>query len=295
MSIYLYGMILSSHSFLLHGNYPEADGYAEIKTRRHLLGGETGTAAAILTSLGSEVVLGGTHMGAENADIIRSYFKGKKADLSHLKYKADYPGVMDYVIIDKDTRTCFGEFGAFFSRKDEWFGKPDEEAIKNCTVVGTDPFFGEDIAEICHRLGKPFATIDSNHNSILHKYCAVNAISHHHLKDNYHGSSQEELFPLFTENTEGLTIITNGEGEILYGRKGEKPKYIRPYNVDVISTLGAGDSFKAGTIYALEHGMNDDDTVRFAAATAAYAVSHFPIPIYPPTLDGVCEICNMKL
>lgn len=294
MSIYLYGMILSSNSFLLYNEYPKADTYAEIKTRRHLLGGETGTAAAILTSLGCNVVLGGTHLGTENADIIRNYFKDKTADISGLKYKADYAGVMDFVIIDKNTRTCFGEFGGFFSRKDEWYGKPDADAIAKCSVVGTDPFFGEEIAKICHELNKPFATIDSSHDTILNKYCAINAISHEHLSNCYPNENQEQLMEKFTAESDGLIIFTNGEDGILYGRKGQPTKRVKPYNVDVISTLGAGDSFKAGTIYALEHGMNDDDTVRFAAATAAYAISHFPIPLNPPTIEGVNEIINIQ-
>lgn len=64
----------------------------------------------------------------------------------------------------------------------------------------------------------------------------------------------------------------------------------KPYPVQVVSTLGAGDSFKAGCIYALLHNMSDDDTVHFAAATAGCACTAFPLPLNPPTLDKIKAI-----
>ena len=46
--MYLYGMILRTNSFLLEGDYPEADTYAEIRKKYSLPGGETGTCATVL-------------------------------------------------------------------------------------------------------------------------------------------------------------------------------------------------------------------------------------------------------
>jgi sugar/nucleoside kinase (ribokinase family) len=62
----------------------------------------------------------------------------------------------------------------------------------------------------------------------------------------------------------------------------------------VISTLGAGDSFKAGTIYGLANGFDDDELVRFATATAAYSCSHYPIAENPATIDGVHQIISSQ-
>ncbi|MDE5992066.1 MAG: carbohydrate kinase family protein, partial [Oscillospiraceae bacterium] len=59
--IYLYGMVMSTESFVLDGDFPQADGYGEIKERHSGIGGETGTAAAVLASLGCKVKVGGTH------------------------------------------------------------------------------------------------------------------------------------------------------------------------------------------------------------------------------------------
>lgn len=285
--IYMYGMVMSTEAFLLKGNFPNADGYGEIKEKYHHIGGETGTAAAVLISLGCNLKIGGTHIGNNNRDIIRNYFSDKTADISEL-IDEDYNGVVDYVIIDKNSRTCFGEWEKHFGRKEPFYEPPCEESIKNAVCCGIDPFFyPEKTAELCRRYNKPYATIDCAYDSIMNRYCAVNAVSHQHLSSYYPDKSFEELFKLYTDNTEGLVIFTCGEKEVIYGRKGQPPKYFKPYSLDVVSTLGAGDSFKAGTVYALYNKMSDDDTVKYACAIAGIACTKFPISENPPLLSEV--------
>ena len=53
------------------------------------------------------------------------------------------------------------------------------------------------------------------------------------------------------QETEGLTILTQGGGDMLYGRRGEEIHRMQPFDITVRSTLGAGDTFKAGCVYAL--------------------------------------------
>ena len=64
-------------------------------------------------------------------------------------------------------------------------------------------------------------------------------------------------------------------------------KRFSPYRVNVVSTLGAGDTFKAGVTYALLNQFNDDETVRFACAASASAVRKFPLPLNPPSLEEI--------
>lgn len=284
--IYMYGMVMSTCAYLLCGNYPKADGYAEIKEKYHHVGGETGTAAAVLCSLGVSLRLGGTHIGNLNRDIIIGYFKDKNCDTSELVHE-DFDGIIDYVIIDKSTRTCFGEWEKHFGRKKPFYEPPCEGSVKNAVCVGADPFFGDEIAQLCVKHNKPYATIDCDHDSYMNKHCAVNAVSHQYLDGHYPDKSYEELYRLYTENTDGLVIFTLGEKGAMYGRKGQPPKSCGSVKVDVVSTLGAGDSFKAGTVYGLYKGFDDDKLVRFACAAAGTAVTKFPIPLYPPKLEEV--------
>lgn len=285
--IYMYGMVMSTEAFLLKGSFPNADGYGEIKDKYHHIGGETGTAAAVLASLGCNLKIGGTHIGNINRNIIRNYFSDKTAEISEL-IDENYDGVVDYVIIDKNSRTCFGEWEKHFGRKEPFYEPPCEESIKNAACCGVDPFFyPEKTAELCRKYNKPYATIDCAYDSVMNKYCAVNAVSHQHLSSYYPDKSFEELFKLYTDSTDGLVIFTCGEKEVIYGRKGQPPKYFKPYSLDVVSTLGAGDSFKAGTVYALYNKMSDEDTVKYACAIAGIACTKFPISENPPLLSEV--------
>ena len=58
------------------------------------------------------------------------------------------------------------------------------------------------------------------------------------------------------------------------------------------SSLGAGDSFKAGVIYAMSKGMDDAMLVRFASATGAAACMSYPIAENPPTLDAISDLAR---
>ena len=290
--VYMYGQIMSTQSFLLKGGFPAADDYAEIKERYHLVGGETGTAAAVLASLGAKVKLGGTHLGKLNGALIADYFKDK-ADISELVHE-DFDGVVDYVFIDKDTRTCFGEWEKLYGRGKPFYEPPREESIKNAECCGIDPsFYPELSSELCRKYNKPYATIDCSYDSEINRHCAVNAVSHEYLKTVYPDTDFEELFRLYTDNTDGLVIFTMGEKELLYGRRGTSPKRFKPYSLDIVSTLGAGDCFKAGTVYALYNKMTDDDTVKFASAVAGIACTKYPIALRPPALSEVIEIIKI--
>ena len=79
---------------------------------------------------------------------------------------------------------------------------------------------------------------------------------------------------------------------MLYGRKGDAIHRMKPFAVEVKSTLGAGDTFKAGCVYALLHGWKDEEIVRFASACSAVAISRFPLPLNPPKLEEVYGIMN---
>ena len=82
---------------------------------------------------------------------------------------------------------------------------------------------------------------------------------------------------------------------MLYGRKGEETHAMKPFSVEVKSTLGAGDTYKAGCVFAILHGMSDEETVRFAGACSAVAISRFPLPLFPPKLEEVQDLIKNVL
>ena len=286
---YLFGQVLGTHSFLLRGGFLQPDEYAEIGAQYFLPGGETGTACTVLASLGVSVRMDGTHIGTKVAPMLREFYRDKTVDLSPLHFTED-DGVMDYVVIAGLVRSPMGRFQTLFGDGRRWWSVPREEDITGCRAAAVDPFFREEsdrVAELCLKLGVPYVTIDSPHDSILHQHAAVNVVSGECLHQHYGGMDKEEVMRLLQATAEGLVIITSGGGEMLYGRRGGEICRMEPFDVEVRSTLGAGDTFKAGCVYALLQGMADEELVRFASACSGVAISRFPLPLNPPTLAEV--------
>ncbi|MCR5768978.1 MAG: carbohydrate kinase family protein [Lachnospiraceae bacterium] len=290
--IYLFGQVLGTHSFLLKDGFLRPDEYSEIGEQYFLPGGETGTAATVLDSLGVSVCMDGTWIGTEVAPMLRKFYEKKNVDISSMCFVQDDPGVMDYVVIAGLVRSPMGRFQTLFSSGKRWWSVPSEEDIAGCKVAAIDPYFGNEsllAAEICVRHNIPFVTIDSMHDSILNKQAAINVVSKE-CTAKYPGMSPEAVMELMMKESDGLTILTQGEGNMLYGRKGGEIRRMKPFDVEVRSTLGAGDTFKAGCAYALLKGMPDDEIVRFAAACSAVAISRFPLPLNPPKLEEVQDL-----
>lgn len=82
-------------------------------------------------------------------------------------------------------------------------------------------------------------------------------------------------------------IITTGQNDMIFGRKSTGIHYMPVFKTDAKSTLGAGDTFKAGCIYGLLHDFTDEETVRFASAASSVAISKYPLPLNPPTLNEI--------
>ncbi len=288
--VYLFGQILGTHSFLLKDGFLQPDEYAEIGAQYFLPGGETGTAATVLASLGADVKMDGTWIGTEVAPMLKEFYAGKSVDLSSVKFWEEDKGVMDYVVIAGLVRSPMGRFQTLFSSGKRWWNVPREEDIAEAKAAAIDPFFGDDsllAADLCVKHNVPYVTIDSPHTSKLHQQAAINVVSKECTSEHYKGMPAEEIMEKLKETSAGLTIITQGGGEMLYARKGEPTRTMKPFDVEVKSTLGAGDTFKAGCVYALLKGFNDEETVRFASACSAIAISRFPLPLNPPTLSEV--------
>lgn len=291
LDVYVYGMTVYSTLHKLDA-YPEPDTYGEITETSRVSGGEAGNSAIILASLGCKVRLDGPFLGTQTQESIQAFMKPFGVDCSLLTMDPTYEGVQDMVLIAGNTRTVFGTFAHFFSGLRRW-NKPDEASIALCAMVALDPFFKEEsleAARICARLGKPYVTIDCPYDGELSKHAAAIAVSHEYMKNQYPEMAIPQLFSCYTAATDGLVVFTFGGREILFGRKRTGMNRVLPYKVEVKSTLGAGDTFRAGIVYGLLHGFDDEKTVRFAAATAAMVCTRFPFAYNPPGLTEILAL-----
>ncbi len=292
LDIYLYGMTVLSTIHLLEGKYPVADTYQEIKESYLLPGGEAGNAAIILNNLGCKVKLDGPHLGSVTKAVIEKFFDECGIDCSAMKYDENFEGVQDLVLIDEASRTVFGRFKKYLAGEKRW-SVPDYAAIRAAKIAAVDPFFGEEsrlVAEYCAALQLPYVTIDTLPESELHRDATATVISQEFIKNNFPELKPKELIQRYLSNSEGLVIMTFGAKEILYARQGGKINKFTPFKVPVKSTLGAGDSFRAGVVYGILNKFSDDEIVSFAAATAAAVCMRFPMALNPPTLAEIQAI-----
>jgi len=291
-SVYLYGMVAQSSLYRLVAEFPALDGYGEIQEFHCLPGGEAGNAATVLSKLGYSVKLDGPFLGRRTRDPIRSFFERIGVDCSGMEYDESFDGVEDMVIVAGKTRTVFAQYVHYYSGPRRW-SEPNEAAISSARMVGLDPYFfreSERVAELCVRHGVPYVTIDCLADSFVCKNASVVVISSEYIGNKYSDYDLDALFELYLREASGLVVFTFGSRDIMYGRHGSKIRHMKPFNVEVKSTLGAGDTFRAGIMYGLLNGWGDDQVVRVAAALAACACCNFPIGYYPPSQGEIMAL-----
>lgn len=295
--VYMHGQILGTHSFYLRDGFLQPDEYSELKAKYFLPGGETGTAATVLASLGVKVKIDGTHIGTEVAPMLKEFYRNKSVDLGSLFFDPEYEGLMDYVVVADLVRSPMGTFQTLYANKEKRWNAPEEKDIVGAKVVGIDPYFMEEsleTARLCVKNEVPYVTIDCPHTDYLHQHSEINVVSKECLSEHYKGIEKEDVFEKLISTTNGLVIITTGHNDIIFGRKKTGIHYMPVFKTEVKSTLGAGDTFKAGCIYGLLHYFTDAEIVSFASAASSVAISRYPLPLNPPTLDEVYDLCGVS-
>jgi sugar/nucleoside kinase (ribokinase family) len=288
--VYLYGMTVLSNIHLLKGQYPAADTY-QVITQSHIIpGGEAANAAIVLSNLGLRTQLDGTFLGTLTAQPLTEYLTARGVDVSLLPYDDSFLGWRDLVLCDGESRTVFGWFQAYFSDGSNRWTTPNEDAIRSARMAAIDPFFpsaSQQAAALCVKHQVPYVTIDCPYDGEMAQQARAIAISREFLDNTYPGQDYAELFERYHQACRGLVIFTFGSRELWFASPGNLRQSFTPYQVEVKDTLAAGDSFRAGLVYALLNNMNDFETVRFASALAAIVCTRFPSVYQPPSLAEI--------
>ena len=200
------------------------------------------------------------------------------------------------MLCDGFSRTVFGWFNAFFGDDRDLWAQPNESAIQQARCVALDPFFDAEsalTADLCRRHNTDYVTIDCKWDDPIAQYSRAIVVSQEYIEREYPNENVPLLLDHYHKSCAGLVIFTFGNREILYIEPSMKrPLSFKPYTVDVVDTLAAGDTFRAGVIYGLLQNMPATEIVRFAAATAAIACTRFPSVFQPPDLTEILELMN---
>jgi sugar/nucleoside kinase (ribokinase family) len=288
--VYLFGQIVLSTIHKLASRFPEADGYGEIERSFLCPGGQGINAAMVLSALGVKTAIGGPNWGTDTAEVLDRYAARYGIDTGGIIRDPSYAGLRDIAFVDGESRTVFGKFRALYTELPHRWCEPDGAAIRAARTVAIDPYFGsssETAARLSSEAGVPYVTIDCPHDGYIHRNAAATVVSGEHWRPLYAGRSAEDVISIYAEQSAGLTIFTAGSGQILCARRGKPAFTVEPYKVEVVSTLGAGDTFRAGVVYGVLRGWDDERIVRFAAALAAILCTRLPIADNAPTLAEV--------
>jgi sugar/nucleoside kinase (ribokinase family) len=155
-------------------------------------------------------------------------------------------------------------------------------------MVCLDPFLGDDsarVAQWCTEDGVPYVTIDAPPDSPIVKGAEAIVVGEEFATRTFGTFDPADLLDEYVRACGGLIILTMGDEGVLY-RRGKGPvQRMQAFEVDALDTTGAGDSFRAGLIYALLQGAADADAVRTASAVAALVCETAPGVLSSPRPD----------
>jgi len=93
-------------------------------------------------------------------------------------------------------------------------------------------------------------------------------------------------------NTQAVAV-TDGSGAVYYRGKSGDVYRVYPPKVTAVDTVGAGDSFVAGYLYAVCNGIEGVEAVKVAVAVSSGKVSRYGFSSLRDSLDS-CQIVKTE-
>ncbi len=287
--VYAYGMIAPSTLIVLDDDYPPPGGYAEIAGVHPSFGGEAAGGAYVLARLGVGTKLDGTWLGHDQPSTFAlEALSGAGVDCRAIRRGPT--SVIEVVISAADARTVLGTYQQLMI--DRTWNAPSEEDVRSSRIVCLDPFLGDEsllAAHWCIDAGTPYVTVDASPDSEIAQGAEVLVVSEEFATREFGPHDPRELLATYAERCRGLVILTHGSEPVVYGRRGGQAQECASYPVAVRDTTGAGDSFRAGAIYAMLNDADDPQLVRTASAVAALVCQGFPGVLNSPSEDELSE------
>ena len=295
--VYLYGVMVNSTLYTIHTPFPGPDGYAEISKVQPNIGGEAVGSAMVLARLGLRCLLDGNWLGdSENGRWLRETVRQRGVDVSLLTIPEGYPGPVEVVISDNNSRTIFGQYVDLLFTHRQW-NIPRKEDVGRASLACIDPFFHAEsrlCVQYAMELGIPYVMIDCKADDELARNPLAIIVSGEYRNREHPGKDMDELFTWYQNTVPGLVIFTAGGERVIYGRKGGPVQTYKPYPIQPVDTAGAGDSFRAGVVYGLLQGWEDEQIIRYSSALAGLVCLSSPGVMNGPTHQEVLDFIKQN-
>lgn len=287
--VYAYGVIAPSTLIELRDDYPPAGGYSEIAESYESLGGEAAGSAYVLARLGVSTKLQGNHLADEPPSTrVIQMLTEVGVDCSAIVVDGSVRPVTEVVIAEGTERTVFGTYKSL--NADRAWADGSRPDIETSRIVCVDPFFGTQSARVCQwarETDTPYVTVDTAPDSEIAKHAEVLVVSEEYTATTLDISDPRDVLSAYTDQCEGLVVLTRGSDALWYGRRSAPPRTWDPFTVPVRDTTGAGDGFRAGIIYGMLHGYSDEQLVQTAGAVSALVCQAPPGVLHSPTVEAL--------
>lgn len=266
---------------------PKKGGYCVVEDQSELLGGEAANTACYLTMWRQEVALAGNALGSGyDGEVLRMKLMEKGLDV-HLLQKAGTTPVCDvYVTADGD-RTMYG-YGFHDEANHTPFDMLPFQAGHWFTADPNIPNASRLAAKLAHAKKMKLYLMDfSRDNEIIPKgaVCQYGTDS-----VGERGNRPENLkwVSKWTAKHQCTTILTDGSQGLYVAEVGNEEVFLPAFPaIAVVDSTGAGDAFRAGTLYGLIHNQPLRHCIRFGAAAASLKVAHLGATENVPSLVEV--------
>ena len=252
-----------------------------------LLGGEAANTASYLVMWRREVALAGNSLGAGiEGEGLRMMLLEKGLDV-HLLQKSGTTPVCDvYVTADGD-RTMYG-YGFHIEAHHTPLENLPFASGQWFTADPNLPNVSRFAAKMAHTKGMKLYLMDFCRDNETLPKGAICQYATDWVGERDNPAVNNAWVEEWSSRHQVKTILTDGNLGLYYGEPGKAsiqlPAFPPPL---VLDSTGAGDAFRAGTLYGLTNGWKIGASMRFGAAAASLKVGHLGATEMIPTIHEV--------
>jgi len=255
---------------------PAPGGYVSVESETWRLGGEAANTAYALKTWGANFRFHGNHLGTEDEPEHPKREQRLLWELLHEKglategqARTSNPPVCDIYVTPDGERTMFG-FG-FDTMHEGLELVPD-------LLDGVDWFcidmnfgaFGWDWVHLARERNVRCYLMD-----FVGDGDPIPPGSVWHSSTDWIGSKTRpktnlDLVHQIAQDNGVIAVLTDGHHGCYYSAPGQKPRHEAPIvHPKIVDATGAGDTFRAGMLYGLDHGWELDQCIRFASVAGS--------------------------